>query len=353
MSTPAPHIAVALSGGVDSSVAAYLLKKEGYRVSGVYIRGWQPPFWHCTIPKERASALRVCASLGIPFRTLVAEEEYKRDVVQAFLKEYADGYVPNPDVLCNRVIKFGLFYEYAKKAGFDGIATGHYARREGDKLCTSVDTEKDQTYFLWTLTPFILQFLHFPLSSYTKREVRSIAKKARLHTATKKDSQGICFLGDGGMDDFLTRSLKLKQGVVVDTHGTPIGVHRGVTLYTLGQRHGFTITTKDAYRKPLFVIERRVQTNTLVVSDTPLHLYEKGVTVFLRECSWTHIPPSTGEALLARGRHRGAYTPSTYHDSSVTIKKPTMLYTKGQSLVLYRGEECLGGGIVESVTPFS
>src|SRR5690606_21910140 len=263
---------VGLSGGVDSSVAALRLIKEGYEVVGVFIKVWQPDFLRCDWESERLDAMRVAASLGIPFLTCDAKEAYKKEVGEYFVNEYLAGRTPNPDVMCNRYVKFGAFWEFAKAHGADFIATGHYAQvvktEDGFELRRGVDAKKDQTYFLWTLTEEDLSHTLFPIGDTPKDEVRSEAKAAGLPTATKKDSQGICFLGQVDIPEFLSHFTKLVKGEVRDTSGKVVGEHKGALLYTHGQRHGFTIFG-ETNAAPSYVVAKDLESNTIIVDNEP------------------------------------------------------------------------------------
>ena len=262
-------IFVGVSGGVDSSVVAHLLKKEGHEVHGVFVKTWSPEWMPCTWLAEKRDAMRVCAALDIPFHFLDAEQVYKDGVADYMIAEYKMGRTPNPDVLCNRVIKFGALWDYAKAHGADVVATGHYARVENNRLVKGIDTAKDQSYFLWMLTKEELGHVRFPIGHLDKGEVRRIAERADLFTAVKKDSQGICFLGDVDMREFLSHYIEMKQGDVVDERGEVIGTHDGVWFYTLGERHGFTISTTTTHTTPYYVIAKNIQENQLVVSTKP------------------------------------------------------------------------------------
>ena len=230
-----------MSGGVDSSVAAYLLQQEGYDVTGVFMKVWQPEFIPCSAEEDRRDAMRVAARLGIPFLTFNFEQEYKKDVADYFIAEYAAGRTPNPDVMCNRYIKFGAYLRTALAQGAEYIATGHYARvkkdSEGYHLLVGIDENKDQSYFLHTLGQDELSRTLFPIGNFTKPEVRQIARRAGLPTAEKKDSQGLCFVGKLDMKEFLSQYIPQKRGAVVDTKGVVLGEHEGAAYYTLGQRH--------------------------------------------------------------------------------------------------------------------
>ncbi|MFC1802234.1 tRNA 2-thiouridine(34) synthase MnmA, partial [Patescibacteria group bacterium] len=239
---------VGMSGGVDSSVSAVLLKKQGYNVVGCFIKTWHPDFLPCTWKEDRLDAMRVCAFLEIPFIDIDLEKEYKEEVFQYMVSEYREGRTPNPDVMCNKKIKFGGFFKKAMSLGADFVATGHYARNvlRGGKqnLMKGVDNNKDQTYFLWTLTQEKLEKIIFPIGHLEKKEVRKLAKKFNLPTAEKKESQGLCFVGKIEMKDFLKRFLEEKKGDVLNEKGEVVGWHEGAQYYTIGQRHGFIITKK-------------------------------------------------------------------------------------------------------------
>src|SRR3989344_860547 len=241
---------VGLSGGVDSAVSAALLKEAGHSVVGAFIKIWRPEFIECPWQKERLDAMRVGAHLGIPFREIDLSDEYKKDVIDDMIANYTRGITPNPDVLCNRHIKFGAFKEWAHAGGADLVASGHYARivKTGNRfqLHRGKDTHKDQSYFLWRLTEKDLETTLFPVGGFTKPEVRALAEKFGLPVATKKDSQGLCFVGEVTMRDFLARYIDLKQGKVLDEAGAVIGEHDGAALYTLGERHGFRIENASA-----------------------------------------------------------------------------------------------------------
>ncbi|MES2014430.1 MAG: tRNA 2-thiouridine(34) synthase MnmA [Patescibacteria group bacterium] len=336
---------VGLSGGVDSAVSAYLLKKQGYNVVGAFIKGWEPDFLPCTGVRDRLEAMRVAAHLGIPFKTYDLSEEYKREVVDYFVSEYKQGRTPNPDVMCNRVIKFGAFWKKVKADGADFIATGHYAQNkqtdDSFQMTVSKDKEKDQTYFLWTLTQNDLSHTLFPVGGLEKSEVRDLAIEANLPNASRPDSQGLCFLGHVDMPSFLKRYLPTKLGVVKDESGKEIGTHEGVWFYTIGQRHGFTASSAER----LYVVHKDVKNNELIVSPKPLG--EEAKSAFaLSNLNWITAPQ--GEKILARYRYRQQLLPVTIEESKVSFESPQMI-AQGQSVVMYdqAGAVCLGGGVVE------
>lgn len=348
---------VGMSGGVDSSVSAALLKEQGHDVTGVFIKTWHPEFLTCTWRDDRGDAMTVCAKLGIPFETLDLEEEYKRDVADYMIEEYRNGRTPNPDVMCNRFIKFGGFFEYARAKGADYVATGHYARVEsmndGVQLLAGVDANKDQSYFLWTLTQDVLRHVLFPIGGYTKPEVREIAKRFDLPVAEKKDSQGVCFLGKLEMRDFLKRYIEEKEGDVLSISGEKIGIHEGAFFYTRGQRHGFTITKKTPNDAPYYVVDKNIEANTITVSQDPrgeddTHAY---MGVILEHVSWTNGVPRAGTAYQCRFRYRQKLEGCSIEESeegiSVRFNATMPSLNPGQSLVLYDGDICLGGGVIQ------
>jgi tRNA-specific 2-thiouridylase len=269
---------VGMSGGVDSSVAAKRLIELGYRVVGVFIKVWQPDFIVCEWEKERLDAMRVAAHLGIPFLTFNAEETYKKEVADYMIHAYEAGYTPNPDVMCNEHVKFGSFFNWARGLGADKIATGHYARtvtKNGvTQLLRGIDTSKDQSYFLWRIPKEVLQYVIFPVGDTLKLDVRKEAEDAGIPTFAKSDSQGVCFLGDIDMKEFLSHFIQLSSGPVLNEAGTQIGTHNGALLYTIGERHGFSVETKKDSNVPQYVIRRNLEENTITVAGEPLMITE-------------------------------------------------------------------------------
>jgi tRNA-specific 2-thiouridylase len=364
---------VGLSGGVDSAVSAALLKREGYEVTGVFIKAWTPEGYPCTWKEDRRSAMRAAAVLDIPFITLDLEKEYKKEVVDYMIREYSEGKTPNPDVMCNKAIKFGYFLKFALGKGANFVATGHYARTlpfgEGRVgLGESLDKNKDQSYFLWTLTQDQLKHVLFPVGSLWKEEVRKLAQKFDLPQATRKDSQGLCFLGKIDMKEFLSEYIPHKTGSVLNENGEIIGEHDGAVLYTIGERHGFRITKKGTEDTPMYVINKNMKDNTIVVAskiafsqkksvlkkvwpratEETRGLFEKhfysGVT--LKETNWINGEPSKSKKYSARIRYRQTKVPCQVLGGRVVFEKSDLDISPGQSLVLYDGEICLGGGII-------
>lgn len=338
-------IFVGLSGGVDSAVTAALLKKEGAHVVGVFIKGWYPPQLSCTWASDRRDAMRVAAHLSIPFVTLDASERYKQSVIDYLLAEYKEGRTPNPDIMCNRDVKFGAFFDFALSKGADFIATGHYARAKDGNLFQGLDPDKDQSYFLWAISKEALSKTLFPLGEYQKSQVRNLAKHFNLPVAKKKDSQGICFLGAVSVDDFLRGEFSISPGIAHNTTGEQLGTHDGALLRTLGER----VVLKDAPPGPWFVIAKDISKNTLVVSkERILPTTIKDIT--LHNTNWFDELGIT-ETVEAQYRYHGPRIQGTYNNSTGTFIPAAPLtepIASGQSLVLYKGEQCLGGGIIHT-----
>lgn len=359
---PNNKVFVGLSGGVDSSVTAALLKEQGYEVTGVFIKVWHPDFLPCNWKEDRLDAMRVCAKLDIPFLTFDFEAEYKKEVVDYMINEYKAGRTPNPDVMCNKYVKFGAFLKKAREMGADYVATGHYAQNKEVQsgsgtffaLSMSADTDKDQTYFLWTLTQNELKYILFPIGHLTKPDVRKLAKKYGLITAEKKDSQGLCFVGKVDMREFLQNFIEKKSGDVLNEKGEVVGHHEGAYFYTIGQRHGFIISKKTTNDKPLYVISKDITSNTLTVSDrekTQEDLFETA-EIKLEKVNWSLGKlPVQDKMYRARIRYRQPLDECTIKTSNleavISFNKPQIGASKGQSVVIYDGEICIGGGIIE------
>ncbi|MBI3634428.1 MAG: tRNA 2-thiouridine(34) synthase MnmA [Candidatus Yonathbacteria bacterium] len=361
--TVGKRVYVALSGGVDSSVSATLLQKEGYEVTGVFIKVWQPDFLPCSWEAEKRDAMRVSAHLGIPFLVWDFEKEYKKFVADYMIREYRAGRTPNPDVMCNKEVKFGAFFRRAMNQGADFVATGHYARKRERKtknekrktfeLLSATDLDKDQSYFLWTLGQEQLSKTFFPIGGFKKSKVRALAKKFKLPVAEKKDSQGLCFVGKLDMKDFLTHFITEKEGSVLNESGEQIGTHRGAYFYTLGERHGFTIAKKGADDTPYYIVAKDLTHNTITVAhrvkDTLVCARKEVQISQVNFC--TGVAPSLSKTYTAQVRYHGEsyrcrlHTPddknfSLYFEKSVMVDA-------GQSVALYDGDECVGGGVVE------
>ncbi len=412
-----PHVLVAMSGGVDSSLAAALLLEQGYEVIGAFMKNWSggvtgsscadpekvgEAFTECGWRDERRDAMRVASQLGIPFLTFDFEKEYRDRVIEYLFREYAAGRTPNPDVMCNKFVKFDLFLREADKRGCAFIATGHYARRGIDGSChdaaspsllvprrdfgaivgvpaschpsilTGLDPNKDQTYFLWAIPPAILPRVLFPIGHLQKPDVRRMAAERGLVTANKKDSTGICFVGEVDIKAFLKERIDEKPGDIVTTDGNIVGHHDGITFYTIGQRHGLNV----GGGMPYYVVRKNVEKNELIVSSA-FHpaLFKKELTAI--QANWFHLPPSDPARELrrwqpttfrssARIRYRQPVAPCTVEfvfpnlqtippmnqgetspSIRVTFDEPQRAVTPGQSIVFYDGEEMLGGAIIE------
>lgn len=341
---------VGMSGGVDSSVSALLLKKAGYDVTGVFIKVWQPDNTDCGWKDERRDAMRVAAKLDIPFLTFDFSDQYKKEVVDYMISEYKAGRTPNPDVMCNRHVKFGSFLKEALKNKIDFVATGHYAQIEDGKLKEGIDMNKDQSYFLWTLTKEDLSHVLFPIGHLEKSEVRKIAEKNDLPVFDKKDSQGVCFIGHLDMKEFLKEHIETKKGDVIDIEGKIIGEHDGAVLYTVGERHGFTVFNTDTVSGRHFVVSKDIQKNTLTVADE--EAFKEKLEEYapkearLSNTMWNEVPKD-GKKYGVRIRYRQEKQHCVINGERIIFDKPQKGMAEGQSAVVYDGEICIGGGILE------
>ncbi len=344
---------VGLSGGVDSSVTAALLKQQGYKVVGVFIRTWQPDFIECSFREDRLDAMRVAAFLDIPFLECDAEAIYKEKVAEYMIEEYKAGRTPNPDVMCNREIKFGVFWDFAKKHGADFVATGHYAQIKNGKLLKANDPSKDQAYFLYRLTEKDLEHILFPIGHLHKTDVRKLAEKFGLPNAVKKDSQGVCMLGDLDLKQFLEHYISSKRGDVLNENGEVVGYHDGVLFLTLGERHGFTITQKTPNDERYYIVAKDIEKNTVTVSNKK-ESHEVHSTILtnyrIEKCSWVTQTPEVGKKYTAQIRYHGELllceVKQIENDKAVIAFEKSTTVASGQSIVLYDNTICLGGGIV-------
>jgi tRNA-specific 2-thiouridylase len=342
------RVYVGLSGGVDSAVAAALLRDAGHEVTGVFIKIWQPEFLECSWREDRLDAMRVAATLGVPFKEIDLSDEYKREVIEEMLADYARGVTPNPDVVCNRSIKFGAFARWAIENGAERVATGHHARvvkSEDDyALVRGRDQEKDQSYFLARLGQDDLARTEFPAGEYEKREIRALARRYGLPVADKPDSQGLCFVGNVDMREFLGRYLEAREGAVLDTEGREIGRHEGAIFYTKGQRHGFTV--HDAHA-PHFVVSIDVEKNTLTVAREREATASKSATLEL--VHWIRRMPKLPATFDVQVRYREAPRTAHVHAEKaghrVEFDRPTIA-ASGQLLAAYDGEECVGSAFI-------
>jgi tRNA-specific 2-thiouridylase len=344
--TSGVKVFVGLSGGVDSAVSAALLQEQGYEVTGVFIRIVVPGY-PCTAGQDRIDAMRVAAHLKIPFLEVDFSDEYVKEVFRPSLAEFERGETPNPDVLCNRAIKFGSFFEYANARGADLIATGHYARSVEGKLYTGVDDEKDQSYFLWAVPPVVLAHTLFPIGDMKKEAVRAYAQKIGLPNSARPDSQGLCFLGPISLNEMLQKELTLTPGTVLSEEGVVVGEHEGAARYTLGQRHGFRLLSQSSTASPYYVVGKDVVHNTITVSTARMPRGSRKTELTLTEENW--IGEIAEGPCEARFRYRQKLIPALLREGGVTLQEPHYV-PLGQSLVVYRGERCLGGGIIKTAT---
>lgn len=348
------RVYVGMSGGVDSSLTAALLVEQGYDVTGVYMKNWTQdlPGMKCPWADDLADAKRVAVQLGIDFKVFDFEDEYKHKVVDYMIDEYTNGRTPNPDIMCNQEVKFKLFLEASLQDGADMIATGHYARvSHGDAapsavLMQAVDTNKDQTYFLYRVTGKALEKTLFPLGEFTKPVVRDMAKARGLYTAEKKDSQGICFVGKVGIREFLSIYVDQKPGDIIDKKtGKTIGHHDGAIFYTLGQRHGLDL----GGGLPYYVVGKDMDKNEVYVTTDLNDGSLWKTTIDLASVHWINDAPTEGDYQI-RVRHRAPLVTATlrYQDGGVTLElvNPERAVAAGQSVVIYDDAICLGGGII-------
>ncbi|WP_132943313.1 tRNA 2-thiouridine(34) synthase MnmA [Tumebacillus sp. BK434] len=351
------RVVVGMSGGVDSSVTAWLLKQQGYDVIGVFMKNWDDTdeFGHCTAEDDFADVRRVCDKIGISYYTVNFEKEYYEKVFSYFLDEYRKGRTPNPDVLCNREIKFKQFLDAALDLGADYIATGHYARvefHEGEyRLLRGVDQNKDQTYFLNQLNQYQLSKALFPIGHLPKPDVRKIAEEADLATAKKKDSTGICFIGERNFKEFLSSYLPAQPGEMQTLSGEVKGRHDGLMYYTLGQRHGLGIGGSG---DPWFVVGKDLERNVLLVEQGEHEeLFSRGLSATdLNLISETNRPATF--TCTAKFRYRQPDQGVTVHlrpnnTCEIVFDQPQKAVTPGQAVVLYDGDVCLGGATIDQV----
>ena len=359
-------VVLGMSGGVDSSVAAILLKEQGYEVIGIFMKNWEEKDESgvCVAEEDYKDVIAVAEQLEIPYYSVNFVKEYWDKVFTYFLDEYKKGRTPNPDVMCNKEIKFKAFLDYAFKIGADYVATGHYARiiHEKDengeiksKMLRGIDDNKDQTYFLCQLTQKQLEKVLFPIGEYTKPQIREIAEKNNLYTAHKKDSTGICFIGERDFNEFLSKYLPAKGGNIVDTNGSILGKHNGLMYYTIGQRKGIGIgNTKNGTGEPWFVVDKNLETNELVVTqgDNSV-LYSKGLIAkdfnFINPDEIKFPLKCTVKFRYRQSDSKAVINKININEYEVIFYEPQKAVTLGQIVVAYDGEECLGGGVIDKV----
>lgn len=356
-------VAVAMSGGVDSSVAAAILKNQGYNVIGIFMHFWSDPHFaskksignKCCSVDAHDDARRVAESLGFPLYTFNFKNSFKQFVVDNFLEQYKYGLTPNPCVQCNQFIKFGKFWQKAQSLGADFIATGHYAQiiqdKKGFHLLEGKDHVKDQSYFLYRLNQDILSHCIFPVGKYTKPQVRKLAEKYKLPVSQKRDSQEICFVPEKEHYDFLQRHLKLKPGDIVDTQGNRLGKHKGLPLYTIGQRKGLELSGG-----PWYVVKLDVKKNQLVITNNPQDKMLFSDIMYVKEINWIIQEPKLPGNYEVRIRYlhknqKAAISKLKKDLLEIKFKEPQRAITPGQSAVLYKGKEVIGGGFIKTQHP--
>ncbi len=352
-------VVVGMSGGVDSSVAAHLLIEQGHEVIGLFMKNWdeKDPDGRCPADEDFQDVLSVCDRLQMPCYSIEFIDEYREHVFAEFLREYEAGRTPNPDVLCNREIKFDLFLKKAEEFGAEFLATGHYARvaqsPKGPTLLRGRDPNKDQTYFLTAVPRDRFARVLFPIGDIEKSEVRSIARKIGLSTSEKKDSTGICFIGERKFREFLGKYVHTKPGRIIDLDGHEIGEHNGIAFFTLGQRKGLGLGGEG---EPWFVVEKNLQRNELVVVRGEEHpaLYAK--RLIANQVNWLIEAPSAGDQIscTAKTRYRQndqACVASIGESGQMTVQfnEPQRAMTPGQYVVLYQGDVCIGGGVIHKI----
>ena len=366
----AKTVYVGMSGGVDSSLSAALLKEQGYNVVGVYMKNWSKnlPGMKCPWAEDLADAKRVAVKLGIDFQVFDFETEYKQKVVDYMLDEFKKGNTPNPDIMCNQEIKFKLFYDVAREQGADFIATGHYAKTDGENLLMAKDENKDQTYFLYRISEDAIRHTIFPLGDMYKTEVKALAAEKGLHNAHKKESMGVCFVGEVGIKDFLKEYIEPEPGEIKDADtGEILGYHDGAIFYTIGQRHGISIggglpyyvVSKDI-NKNIVYVSRNLNNKDLWVDELNLRDIIIRTKIFNSIGARPDSPPSRVSGanaprksapplelkILARLRHRGELIPATYRNNTLYFENEIKRPATGQSAVFYKDGICLGGGII-------
>jgi len=352
------RVVVGMSGGVDSSVAAYLLKQQGYDVIGVFMKNWDDTdeFGVCTATEDYEDVIRVCNQIGIPYYAVNFEKEYWDKVFTYFLDEYKAGRTPNPDVMCNKEIKFKAFLEHALKLGADYLATGHYAQVkfiDGEyKMLRGKDANKDQTYFLNQLSQEQISKVMFPIGHMDKKRVREIAKEAGLATATKKDSTGICFIGERNFKEFLSKYLPAQPGRMETLTGEMKGFHEGLMYYTIGQRHGLGIGGSG---DPWFVVGKDLERNVLLVGQGYDNDALYSDAIIATNVSWVSDKEKPAQfSCTAKFRYRQpdhgvTVTLLGNNTARVEFDEPIRAVTPGQAVVFYNGEECLGGGTIDQI----
>ena len=347
-------VVVGMSGGVDSSVVALMIKLQGYKVIGLFMKNWDEtnPDGTCPADNDYQDVIKVCERLDVPYYSVNFVKEYWDGVFEEFLNDYRKGHTPNPDILCNREIKFKVFYQRARLLGADFLATGHYCQLDGVKLAKAVDQNKDQTYFLYAVQKDVFANVLFPIGHLPKPKVRELAVKFNLATMTKKDSTGICFIGERNFKNFLSGYITGQKGNFVDLKGKVLGQHDGVCFYTLGQRKGMGIGGPG---EAWFVVGKNFDQNEVILAQGDDHpaLYADGLTAV--ELNWLVEAPTESFKCMAKVRYRQTEQPCTVtiegNQVKVIFDEPQRAMTPRQSIVFYSGEICLGGGIISEIGP--
>ncbi len=349
-------VLVGMSGGVDSSVSAYILQDQGYEVHGLFMKNWEDDDGspYCSIKEDFMDAVFVADQLNIPLYEINFAKEYRERVFSYFLTELEEGRTPNPDILCNKEIKFKEFYDYAISNNYDYIATGHYAQTDKSKLLKAYDWNKDQTYFLHAIDKKVLDKTLFPIGNIDKNQVRKIAKDKQLITSEKKDSTGICFIGERPFPDFISNYLKEKNGIIVDEKGNELGEHKGLQYYTLGQRQGIGIGgQKGSENSPWYVASKNIDTNTLTVVQGNTHplLFSTELITRNKFLINHNIDEEFNGTAKVRYRQKDqeCYIKISEDKITVNFNNPQRAITPGQSVVIYKDDECLGGGEIDLI----
>ena len=349
-------VLVGMSGGVDSSVSAYILQDQGYEVHGLFMKNWEDDDGspYCSIKEDFMDAVFVADQLNIPLYEINFAKEYRERVFSYFLTELEEGRTPNPDILCNKEIKFKEFYDYAISNNYDYIATGHYAQTDKSKLLKAYDSNKDQTYFLHAIDKKVLDKTLFPIGNIDKDQVRKIAKDKQLITSEKKDSTGICFIGERPFPDFISNYLKEKNGIIVDEKGNELGEHKGLQYYTLGQRQGIGIGgQKGSENSPWYVASKNIETNTLTVVQGNTHplLFSTELITRNKFLINHNIDEEFNGTAKVRYRQKDQECNIKISEDKITVNfnNPQRAITPGQSVVIYKDDECLGGGEIDLI----
>ena len=353
------RVIVAMSGGVDSSVTAALMKDQGHQISGLFMKNWEEDDkGECNSKNDYNDAKRVCKKLNIKLFSINFSDIYWDLVFKKFLSKLKSGVTPNPDILCNKEIKFNYFLKYGLSLGFDKVATGHYAKLKKEKnfmtLGIPKDKQKDQTYFLYILNQKIMKKILFPLANITKEEVKAYAKSLDIQIYNKKESMGICFIGKRNFSNFIKDYIYNSPGAVMDSFGNVLGKHSGLFNYTIGQRKGIRIGgRKDALDKPWFVIKKDIKKNILLISQNEKDLMHKG-NINLNSVNWVSSAKIKIKCLI-RFRHGGKLVPGEVFKRNnnyiLKVEEKERAITPGQSAVFYKNNKCLGGGIVTKLGP--